>query len=214
VSAPPLVVTATAPAATTPHVPADAPAAPVAPATAPAAALATATAPAPVAPQAAPAAAAPTLAGASLQATVDRVHELVRISTTRGGARATLQLRPVELGTVDVRLRTSHEGLVATITAQDDAGLAALQQAGAELRRNLEDRGVTLHRLDLQLANGGGAGGTESSASEAGAGGRQASARHSSLPGLPGTDEEPADDELAAVSAVVTSRPGLVDVKA
>jgi hypothetical protein len=34
------------------------------------------------------------------------------------------------------------------------------------------------------------------------------------LPGLPGTDEEPADDELAAVSAVVTSRPGLVDVKA
>jgi flagellar hook-length control protein FliK len=200
---------ADAPAATSASAPAPVAAATPAPATSPAAA------PVPTAATSGPAGhvrTAPALTHASLHATVDRIHELVRISTTRGGARATLQLKPAELGAVDVRLRTTGEGLVATITAQDESGLAALQQAGAELRRNLEDRGVTLHRLDLQLgdASGGdrrGAGGAGSGAAQHGAGGTTA-------PHLPGSGDEPADDELTVVSAVAGSRIGLVDVRA
>ncbi|MCW2993404.1 MAG: flagellar hook-length control protein FliK, partial [Conexibacter sp.] len=73
-----------------------------------------------------------------------------RIATTRAGnARATLQLRPAELGQVDVHLRTTRDGLVATISAHDQVGHDALQQAGNELRRSLEDKGVQLHSLDL-----------------------------------------------------------------
>ena len=79
----------------------------------------------------------------------------MRIVATRAGtARAILQLRPAELGQVDVHLRTTRNGLVATIAAHEQVGLDALQQAGAELRRTLEDKGVQLHSLDLQLGAG------------------------------------------------------------
>jgi flagellar hook-length control protein FliK len=101
----------------------------------------------------APAPAPNALSHANLAATVERVHELVHIVATRGGhARATLHLKPVELGSVDVRLRTTNDGLVATIAAHDNNAAEALQQAGGDLRRALEARGVTLVRLDITIA--------------------------------------------------------------
>ena len=78
----------------------------------------------------------PQLTRGSVVQAAERVQELVRIATTRSGqARATLQLKPEALGQVDVQLRTTRDGLVATIAAHDQAGLDALQQAGTELRR-------------------------------------------------------------------------------
>ena len=106
-------------------------------------------------PVATPGWAGPLLTRASVLQTAERVQELVRIATTRAGnARAILQLRPAELGQVDVHLRTTRNGLVATISAHEQVGLDALQQAGNELRRTLEDKGVQLHSLDLQLGAG------------------------------------------------------------
>ena len=165
------------------------------------------------APAASPAPGAPTVAhltAGSLHATIDKVHDLVRISAMRGGgARATLQLKPVELGLVDVQLRTTRDGLVATISAQDSAGLSALQQAGAELRRSLEDRGVTLARLDLQLAAGQDGQATGDQGRHFG--GTRGSAGASGLP----ADELDGDDEELLVASVTRSSPhGLVDIQA
>jgi flagellar hook-length control protein FliK len=96
-----------------------------------------------------------TLSPAGTAAAVERIQDLVRIATLRDGhARATLQLKPAELGTVNVHLRTTADGLVATIGAQDAAALTALRHAGAELQQALQDRGVTLARIDLQLSSG------------------------------------------------------------
>jgi len=67
-----------------------------------------------------------------------------------------LQLKPAELGTVNVHLRTTADGLVATIRAQDATALSALRHAGAELQQSLQDRGINLARIELGLSSGGG----------------------------------------------------------
>jgi Meckel syndrome type 1 protein len=193
---------------------------------APTAAAPQAPAPAPPAPsvaQAQPAATpltqAPTVAGmpqltrGSVVQTAERVHELVRIAATRSGeARATLQLKPEALGQVDVHLRTTREGLVATIAAHDRAGLDALQQAGGELRRLLEDRGVQLHSLDLQL--GAGQDGAFANQGDAGQAQSGASGAASSYGLAEADDEVVATDELTITDAPLTATSALVDVTA
>jgi flagellar hook-length control protein FliK len=170
-------------------------------------------------PTATPLTAVPTAQGASAvtrgaaEQTADRVQELVRIATTRsGGARATLQLKPEALGQVDVHLRTTREGLVATIAAHDQVGLDALQQAGTDIRRLLEDRGVQLHSLDLQLGAGADGGfGAQRDASEAQSGRSGASSGY----GLDEAgDDVVAEDELTISTTPLTATSALVDVTA
>ena len=135
----------------------------------------------------------------------------MRIATTRAGnARAILQLRPAELGQVDVHLRTTRNGLVATIAAHEQVGLDALQQAGNELRRTLEDKGVQLHSLDLQLGAGQNGFTNQGDAREASSGRRGAAATH----GLGGDDDVVAEDELTITHAPSTPAGALVDVQA
>jgi flagellar hook-length control protein FliK len=170
-------------------------------------------------PTATPLTAVPTAAGSpqltkgSVLQTAERVQELVRIATTRNGqARATLQLKPEALGQVDVHLRTTREGLVATIAAHDQAGLDALQQAGGELRRLLEDRGVQLQSLDLQLSAGGDSGfGARRDASDA----ESSRSGVSSSYGLDDDGDEVVDEtELSLTPAPLTTTSALVDVTA
>jgi flagellar hook-length control protein FliK len=153
---------------------------------------------------------APQLTRASVLQTAERVQELVRIATTRAGnARATLQLRPAELGQVDVHLRTTRNGLVATIAAHDQVGLDALQQAGNELRRTLEDKGVQLHSLDLQLGAGQNGFSNQGDAREASSSRRGAASTHDL-----GSDDLVAEDELTITHAPSTPAGALVDVQA
>jgi flagellar hook-length control protein FliK len=153
---------------------------------------------------------APQLSHASVLQTAERVQELVRIVATRAGnARAVLQLRPAELGQVDVHLRTTRNGLVATIAAHEQVGHDALQQAGIELRRTLEDKGVQLHSLDLQLGAGQNDFTNQGDAREANSGRRGVAASH----GL-GSDDPVAEDELTLTHAPSTPAGALVDVQA
>jgi flagellar hook-length control protein FliK len=159
-----------------------------------------------------PAGGTPQLSRGSLVQAADRVQELVRIATTRAGnARATLQLRPQALGQVDVQLRTTRDGLVATIAAHDRAGLDALQNAGNDLRRLLEAKGVELHRLDLHLQSGadGGASG-QADARQASSGRSGAAARY----GLDDGEDAGAEDDLILTTAPSTPAGVLVDVQA
>jgi flagellar hook-length control protein FliK len=154
----------------------------------------------------------PQLTRASVVQTAERVHELVRIATTRAGnARATLQLRPESLGQVDVQLRTTRDGLVATIAAHDQAGLDALQSAGAELRRLLDAKGVELHSLDLQLGAGADGGfGAQADARQASSGRTGAASGY----GLDDGADAAAEEELILTTAPSTAAGALVDVQA
>ncbi len=92
---------------------------------------------------------------AQLGATIEKLHDVVQLGSRGGSAHAHLQLHPVELGAVDVRLRTTADGVVATIKVHDAAALGAVTAAGNELRENLTDRGINVARLDVSLSDNG-----------------------------------------------------------
>jgi flagellar hook-length control protein FliK len=106
-----------------------------------------ATAPAPAAPHQAAPHHTPRLAVAP-----EHVQALLRIASHRGEARAHLALKPAELGGVEVRLRMTPQGLVASVTAERPESAQVLQQAGSELRRAFESAGVNVAALDIGLA--------------------------------------------------------------
>ncbi|MFN8132456.1 MAG: flagellar hook-length control protein FliK [Solirubrobacteraceae bacterium] len=85
----------------------------------------------------------------SLAEAVEHVQATIRLAAERGVHHARLALRPASLGTIDVHLRTTHAGLIATVHADSSEARHLLAEAGLELRRSLEDQGVTLLRLDI-----------------------------------------------------------------
>ncbi len=141
-----------------------------------------------------------------LASTVERLNDLVHVATARGVARARLQLHPQELGGIEVRLRTSDAGLVATITAQNADAVHAVTQAGAELRRSLEERGITIASLEISIAADGQARGGWQRRSDT-----PGFARRADRDALAAVDTEPVLDDHA-----VTGTPAgvLVDVHA
>ena len=86
---------------------------------------------------------------------VERLNDLVQLASANGVARAHLELHPADLGMIDVRLRQTTQGLVASIAVHRPEALQAVTQAGADLRQSLEDRGLVLAQLDVSLAAGG-----------------------------------------------------------
>ncbi len=146
---------------------------------------------------------------------VERVADIVRMTAGNGVARARLELHPLDLGTVDVRLRCTVQGLVASISVDRPETLQAVTRAGAELQQQLADRGLNLLRLDISLGAGAPAG--QETAGQAGA--RQ-DGRAGAASAAPRADAaaEAGDDDLSLSihgPSVTTLAPGaLVDVRA
>ncbi|HEX5900523.1 MAG TPA: flagellar hook-length control protein FliK [Solirubrobacteraceae bacterium] len=108
--------------------------------------------PASLAPPVAPQTAAAAQAAPSLPVRPDHIRAMLRILEHRGQVQAQLTLHPAELGGVEVRLRQTAHGLMATVTADRADAAHVLQQAGADLRRALEAQGVQIAGLDIGLA--------------------------------------------------------------
>jgi flagellar hook-length control protein FliK len=94
---------------------------------------------------------------APLHRAVESVEATLRLAAGKGVTHASLSLRPSELGSIEVRLRATADGLVATVAADAAQAAGLLQQAEGDLRRSLEDAGVRLLRLDISW-NGDGRG--------------------------------------------------------
>jgi flagellar hook-length control protein FliK len=112
-------------------------------------------APAPAPPALQPAAPAHAFApaqAATLPVRADHVRAMLRVVEHRGQVQAQLTLHPAELGGVEVRLRQTAHGLMATVTADRADAAHVLQQAGSELRRALEAQGVHVAGLDIGMA--------------------------------------------------------------
>jgi flagellar hook-length control protein FliK len=110
---------------------------------------------APTPPPAQPAAPAQAFAPAhapTLPVRADHVGAMLRLLEHRGQVQAQLTLHPAELGGVEVRLRQTAHGLMATVTADRADAAHVLQQAGADLRRALEAQGVQVAGLDIGMA--------------------------------------------------------------
>jgi len=121
-----------------------------APAPAPAqAAPAAPPAAAPVGPPALPGHAPSLERAVPLDRAVRTTEAALAVAAQRGVTTARLNLRPAELGGIEIHLRHGAQGLTARIVADAPEAVAALQQAGPELRRSLEEQGVTLLGLDI-----------------------------------------------------------------
>jgi hypothetical protein len=190
--------------------------APPAPAAAPATPTAPAGLPQPVAAPATAPVAAPAAAPVPVQLAdhVERVADIVRMTSGHGVARARLELHPLDLGSVDVRLRSTAQGLVAAITVDQARTLEAVTRAGADLQQQLADRGLTVLRLDVTLAVT--AGHAHDSAGHAGA--REDRRDDARATGRPAGSDGPDPDDLTLPTpgpSVVTLAPGaLIDVRA
>jgi flagellar hook-length control protein FliK len=138
----------------------------------------------------------------------DQARALLRLAQHRGQAQAQLSLHPAELGGVEVRLRMTTHGLMASIRADRPEAAQVLQQAGADLRRALEAQGVQLAGLEFGLAGDGDR--------------ARAQERNAEGAGRPGRANGGEDDELSPIdpdNPATTSAPtialgALVDVLA
>jgi Meckel syndrome type 1 protein len=139
-------------------------AAPAAP-TAPAAAAAPADAPHPALPVATP---------VPLARSAEAVEHVLRLASGRGVTHARIALRPAELGSVDVHLRSTAEGIVARVVAQSPEAVQTLQHAANDLRRALEEQGLNVLNLDISQSGERFAGRTGSDAGELASGQREA----------------------------------------
>ena len=87
--------------------------------------------------------------GVGLEHAVETVRLALRAAADRGVTHARISLTPRELGSIEVHLRQTADGLVARVVAEHATAAQLLQQAGGELRRQLESQGLTLLRLDI-----------------------------------------------------------------
>jgi flagellar hook-length control protein FliK len=90
--------------------------------------------------------------------TIDRLNETVSLTISaskQGFSLARIQLNPVSLGSVEVRLTQTTAGIVARVTAGSPVAAHTLQQGGAELKRQLEQAGVNVLKLDISVADQG-----------------------------------------------------------
>jgi flagellar hook-length control protein FliK len=137
---------------------------------------------------------------------------MLRLLEHRGQVQAQLHLHPAELGGVEVRLRQTAHGLMATVTADRADAAHVLQQAGSELRRALEAQGVQVAGLDIGMAgenqDAANARAQERRASDAGSGAR----RQAKADGDP--ELSPIDPDHRTTTAPTIALGALVDVLA
>lgn len=79
----------------------------------------------------------------------ENVEHVLRLAANRGVTHARITLNPEQLGSIDVHMRHTADGIVARVVAHAPEAVQQLQQAVADLRRALEGQGLNLLNLDI-----------------------------------------------------------------
>ena len=78
---------------------------------------------------------------------------LIHLASERGITHARLNLKPVELGGIEVKLQSTPAGIHAQLVADSPEAARMLSQAGDQLRQQLSDRDVNLLSLDVSTSS-------------------------------------------------------------
>jgi flagellar hook-length control protein FliK len=78
---------------------------------------------------------------------------MVHMMTDKGVNHARLNLKPAELGGIEVRLRSTSAGIHAMLVADSPEAARMLASAGDDLKRQLEDKNVNLLSLDVSTSD-------------------------------------------------------------
>ena len=87
--------------------------------------------------------------GARLAEAAQAVHDSITLQARNGVSQARIQLSPESLGGVQIHLTRTSEGLIARVVAEHPEAAQTLAQSGDDLRRQLQQGGTTLLRLDI-----------------------------------------------------------------
>ena len=85
----------------------------------------------------------------SLSEAVDAVKATFTAANQAGVSSARISLSPDSLGGIKISLSQTPEGLIARVATDHPEAAATLQQSAAELKRSLEESGVSVLRLDI-----------------------------------------------------------------
>jgi flagellar hook-length control protein FliK len=78
---------------------------------------------------------------------------MVHMMSSKGVDHARLNLKPAELGGIEVRLRSTPNGIHAHLVADSPEAARMLSSAGDDLKRQLEDKNVNLLSLDVSTSD-------------------------------------------------------------
>ena len=129
--------------------PATAPA-PAAGSTGAAATTATVTAPAPATAATASATTAPTAYGVRLAEAAEKVSNTIAMGARDGMSMARIELSPENLGAIQIHLQHTPDGIVARVITEHPEAAQTLSQGGDDLKRQLQQNGTALLRLDIE----------------------------------------------------------------
>jgi flagellar hook-length control protein FliK len=133
---------------------------------------------------------------------------LLHVASDRGITRARINLRPEDLGGIEVRLQSSAAGITAHLVADSPEAARLLHQAGDDLRRSLEQRDVNLLSLEVSTS------GEERRGAQPGAWETQQDDARAAASGEPGADGDAADAPAPVTQTLELPGGLLVDVLA
>jgi flagellar hook-length control protein FliK len=93
--------------------------------------------------------------GVLLAHAAETLRLTISAANAQGVSRARIALKPAELGGIEIALAHGPSGLSATVTADSAQAAHALHKAADELQRTLAQQGLTLARLEINVAGEG-----------------------------------------------------------
>jgi flagellar hook-length control protein FliK len=151
--------------------------------------------PAPVAAPAASASAMPTAYGVRLAEAAEKVSNTIAMGARDGVSVARIELSPESLGAIQIHLQHTPDGLVARVVTEHPEAAQTLSQGGDDLKRQLQQNGTALLRLDIESS------GQQRSERDGQAGGNEPTRPDGSGSASGSGDEDGADDAVAPASA-------------
>ena len=109
--------------------------------------------PAPVpsaAPTASSSATVPTAYGVRLAEAAEKVSNTIAMGARDGVSVARIELAPESLGAIQIHLQHTSDGLVARVITEHPEAAQTLAQSGGDLKRQLQQNGTALLRLDIE----------------------------------------------------------------
>jgi flagellar hook-length control protein FliK len=110
----------------------------------------TAPAPTPATARAASAASVPTAYGVRLAEAAEKVSNTIAMGARDGISVARIELSPENLGAIQIHLQHTPDGLVARVVTEHPEAAQTLSQGGDDLKRQLQQNGTALLRLDIE----------------------------------------------------------------
>jgi flagellar hook-length control protein FliK len=139
--------------------------------------------------------AAPTAYGVQLAEAAEKVSNTIAMGARDGISVARIELSPESLGAIQIHIQHTPDGIVARVITEHPEAAQTLSQSGDDLKRQLQQNGTHLLRLDIESS------GQQRSGRDGQAGSTSGSDdTNPARPGSGSADEDGADDGTAQTS--------------